>query len=310
MKRIVLLLLVAMLQGCGNPFNKENLKSNTENQVSTTKGTPEKGQEKKDKKKDTKEDTKEEKGKGGATQQKSDSTKSSDSAGVKKKKAEKEKTKAKAAEGETPQTAAEDQSKQSKYALGVGVLALLVGGAGLYFAMGNGKKQLTTADVESIVDRRLEWVKRDLENEFKQQNTANNPPSQRGLSSVPNRKASKGANGSEGMEPPKPKVLYARPSNWAGSLELGEVKDAYDVGKSLYKLMVDSPDGRTARITLALEDDAKKRILGHDRSLLKPICEVEEKRGNPMEVAVKKEGKARLNGEIWVVEDPIVIVIS
>lgn len=305
MKRIVLLLLVAMLQGCGNPF-KENLKPNTENQVSTTKGTPEKGQEAKDKGKGTKE----EKGKGRAAQQKSDSTKSSDSAGVKKKKAEKEKPKAKAAEGKAPQTDAEDQSKQSKYALGVGVLALLVGGAGLYFAMGNGKKQLTTADVESIVDRRLEWVKRDLENEFKQQNTANNPPSQRGLSSVPNRKASKGANGSEGMEPPKPKVLYARPSNSAGSLELGEVKDGYDVGKSLYKLMVDSPDGRTARITLALEDDAKKRILGHDRSLLKPICEVEEKRGNPTEVAVKKEGKARLNGEIWVVEDPIVIVIS
>lgn len=305
MKRIVLLLLVAMLQGCGNPFNKENLKPNTENQVSTTKGTPQKGQEE-----DKGKDTKEGKRKVESAQQKSDSTKSSDSAGVKKKKAEKEKPKAKAAEGKAPQTDAEDQSKQSKYALGVGVLALLVGGAGLYFAMGNGKKQLTTADVESIVDRRLEWVKRDLENEFKQQNTANNPPSQRGLSSVPNRKASKGANGSEGMEPPKPKVLYARPSNWAGSLELGEVKDGYDVGKSLYKLMVDSPDGRTARITLALEDDAKKRILGHDRSLLKPICEVEEKRGNPTEVAVKKEGKARLNGEIWVVEDPIVIVIS
>ena len=306
MKRIVLLLLVAMLQGCGNPFNKENLKSNTENQVSTTKGTPEKGQEKKDKRKDTRE----EKGKGGAAQQKSDSTKSSDSAGVKKKKAEKEKTKAKAAEGETPQTAAEDQSKQSKYALGVGVRALLVGGAGLYFAMGNGKKQLTTADVESIVDSKLKEVKRDLEDEFKRQNDANNPPSRHGVSSVPNGKTSKGTNGSARMEPPEPKVLYARPSNRTGSSELGEVKDVYDVGKSLYKLMVDSPDGRTARITLALEDDAKKRILGHDRSLLKPICEVEEKRGNPMEVAVKKEGKARLNGEIWVVEDPIVIVIS
>lgn len=301
MKRIVLLLLVAMLQGCGNPF-KENLKPNTENQVSTTKGTPEKGQEAKDKGKGTKE----EKGKGRAAQQKSDSAKSSDSVGVKKKKAEKEKAK----EGKTPQTAADDQSKQSKYALGVGVLALLVGGAGLYFAMGNGKKRLTTADVESIVDRRLERVKRDLENEFERQNAANNPPSRRGESSVPNGKASKGANGSARMEPPEPKVLYARPSNWAGSSELGEVKDEYDVGKSLYKLTVDSPDGRTARVTLALEDDAKKRILGHDRSLLKPICEVEEKRGNPTEVAVKKEGKARLNGEIWVVEDPIVIVIS
>lgn len=305
MKRIVLLLLVAMLQGCGNPFNKENLKSNTENQVSTTKETPKKGQEE-----DNGKDTKEGKGKGGAAQQKSDSTKSSDSAGVKKKKAEKEKPKAKAAEGKAPQTAAEDQSKQPKYALGVGVLALLVGGAGLYFAMGNGKKQLTTADVESIVDRRLEWVKRDLEDELKRQNDANNPPSRRGESSVPNRKASKGGNGSAEMEPPKPKVLYARPSNSAGSFELGEVKDGYDVGKSLYKLMVDSPDGRTARITLALEDDAKKRILGHDRSLLKPICEVEEKRGNPTEVAVKKEGKARLNGGVWVVETPIVIVIS
>lgn len=302
MKRIVLLLLVAMLQGCGNPFNKENLKSNTENQVSTTKGTPEKGQEGKGKKKDTVEG----KGKEGAAQQKSDSTKSSDSAGVKKKKAEKEEAK----EGKTPQTAADDQSKQSKYALGVGVLALLVGGAGLYFAMGNGKKQLTTADVESIVDRRLEWVKRDLENEFKQQKAANTPPSRRGESSVPNRKTSKGSNGSAGMEPPEPKVIYARPSNSVGSFELGEVKDEYDVGKSLYKLMVDSPDGRTARITLALEDDAKKRILGHDRSLLKPICEVEEKRGNPTEVAVKQEGKARLNGGIWVVETPIVIVIS
>lgn len=301
MKRIVLLLLIAMLQGCNNPF-KENLKPNTENQVSTTKGTPEKGQEGKGKKKDTVEG----KGKGGSAQQKSDSTKSSDSAGVKEKKAEKEEAK----EGKTPQTAADDQSKQSKYALGVGVLALLVGGAGLYFAMGNGKKQLTTADVESIVDRRLEWVKRDLENEFKQQKAANNPPSRRGESSVPNRKASKGANGSAGMEPPEPKVLYARESEPENSMALGEVKDAYDVGRSLYKLMVDSPDGRTARITLALEDDAKKRILGHDRSLLKPICEVEEKRGNPTEVAVKKEGKARLNGEIWVVEDPIVIVIS
>ena len=304
MKRIVLLLLVAMLQGCGNPF-KEHLKPNTENQVSTTKETPKNGQEE-----DKGKDTKEGKRKVESAQQKSDSTKSSDSAGVKKKKAEKEKPKAKAAEGKAPQTDAEDQSKQLKYALGVGVLALLVGGAGLYFAMGNGKKQLTTADVESIVDRRLEWVKRDLENEFKQQNAANNPPSRRGESSVPNRKASKGANGSAEMEPPKPKVLYARESSSGNSMELGEVKDEYDVGKSLYKLMVDSPDGRTARITLALEDDAKKRILGHDRSLLKPICEVEEKRGNPTEVAVKEEGKARLKGGIWVVETPIVIVIS
>lgn len=303
MKRIVLLLLVAMLQGCGNPF-KEHLKPNTENQVSTTKETPKKGQEE-----DNGKDTKEGKGKGGAAQQKSDSTEP-DSAGVKKKKAEKEKPKAKAAEGKAPQTDAEDQSKQSKYALGVGVLALLVGGAGLYFAMGNGKKQLTTADVESIVDSKLKEVKRDLEDEFKQQNTANNPTSQRGENSVPNGKTSKGTNGSARMEPPEPKVLYARPSNWAGSFELGEVKDVYDVGKSLYKLMVDSPDGRIARVTLALEDDAKKRILGHDRSLLKPICEVEEKRGNPTEVAVKKEGKARLNGGIWVVETPIVIVIS
>lgn len=304
MKRIVLLLLVAMLQGCGNP-SKEHLKPDTENQVSTTKETPKKGQEE-----DNGKDTKEGKGKGGAAQQKSDSTKSSDSAGVKKKKAEKEKVKEKAKEGKTPQTDADDQSKQSKYALGVGVLALLVGGAGLYFAMGNGKKQLTTADVESIVDSKLKEVKRDLEDEFKRQNDANNPPSRHGVSSVPNGKTSKGTKGSARMEPPEPKVLYARPSNWAGSFELGEVKDVYDVGKSLYKLMVDSPDGRTARITLALEDDAKKRILGHDRSLLKPICEVEEKRGNPTEVAVKKEGKARLNGEKWVVEAPIVIVIS
>lgn len=299
MKRIVLLLLVAMLQGCGNPF-KENLKPNTENQVSNTKETPEKGQ-----KEDKGKSPKEEKGKVESAQQKSDSTKP-DSAGGDREEAEE----AKAKEGEAPQTAAEDQPKQSKYALGVGVLALLVGGAGLYFAMGNGKKQLTTADVESIVDSKLKGVKRDLEDEFKRQNDANNPPSRHGVSSVPNGKTSKGTNGSARMEPPEPKVLYARPSNRTGSSELGEVKDVYDVGKSLYKLMVDSPDGRTARITLALEEDAKKRILGHDRSLLKPICEVEEKRGNPTEVAVKKEGKARLNGEIWVVEDPIVIVIS
>lgn len=299
MKRIVLLLLVVMLQGCNNPF-KENLKPNTENQVSNTKGTPEKGQ-----KEDKGKGPKEEKGKVESAQQKSDSTKPA-SAGGDREEAEE----AKAKEGEALQADADDQSKQSKYALGVGVLALLVGGAGLYFAMGNGKKQLTKADVESIVDSKLKGVKRDLEDELKRQNDANNPPSRHGESGVPNGKASKVTNGSVRMEPLEPKVLYARPSNWAGSFELGEVKDVYDVGKSLYKLMVDSPDGRTARITLALEDDAKKRILGHDRSLLKPICEVEEKRGNPTEVAVKKEGKARLNGGVWVVETPIVIVIS
>lgn len=103
--------------------------------------------------------------------------------------------------------------------------------------------------------------------------------------------------------------LYAKEST--DNKELTDIQSAYQIGKSVYKLILEHPNSNMAQLSLCLEqEDAKRRILkGRDR-YLEPICIVSLLSNDPTNVEVKSLGMAKRNGEKWEVIKRITVEIK
>lgn len=87
--------------------------------------------------------------------------------------------------------------------------------------------------------------------------------------------------------------LYARDSS---TNTLSNISQEYSVGKSVYKLVLSSPDSIKAEVDLCLEkDDLLRRVL-QDPKMLSPICEVHVNSRTPKRVEVKELGRAEKTG--------------
>lgn len=100
--------------------------------------------------------------------------------------------------------------------------------------------------------------------------------------------------------------LYARDSR---SDDLPEVTANYLIGKTVYRLILSSPDAGVAEIDLCVDkEDAKRRIVLLGEELLSPICRVTRNVTNPTDVIVKERGKAeRIENGGWRVVKNIVV---
>lgn len=100
--------------------------------------------------------------------------------------------------------------------------------------------------------------------------------------------------------------LYARDSR---SDDLPEVTANYLIGKTVYRLILSSPDAGVAEIDLCVDkEDAKRRIVLLGEELLSPICRVTRNVTNPTDVTVKERGKAeRIENGGWRVVKNIVV---
>ena len=89
--------------------------------------------------------------------------------------------------------------------------------------------------------------------------------------------------------------LFARDSK---SNMLTIIERSYQRGKSLYRLVLESPDSTKAEVDLCLDqEDAKGRILGKDNLSFEPICSVIRKSDAPTKVCVIAKGVAEKRGE-------------
>ena len=100
--------------------------------------------------------------------------------------------------------------------------------------------------------------------------------------------------------------LYARDSR---SDDLPEVTANYLIGKTVYRLILSSPDAGVAEMDLCVDkEDAKRRIVLLGEELLSPICRVTRNVTNPTDVTVKERGKAeRIENGGWRVVKNIVV---
>lgn len=89
--------------------------------------------------------------------------------------------------------------------------------------------------------------------------------------------------------------LFARGSK---SNMLTIIERSYQRGKSLYRLVLESPDSTKAEVDLCLDqEDAKECILQKDNLSLEPICSVVRKSDTPKKVNVIAKGVAEKKGE-------------
>ena len=104
-------------------------------------------------------------------------------------------------------------------------------------------------------------------------------------------------------------ILYARESR-TKELEISG-KD-YQKGKSLYKLILDSPDSSTATLDLCLsEEGATEQILKRDVQYLGDICSVNHKTYSPTTVKVIESGTAeKRDDNIWEVTKQIKVAFE
>lgn len=105
--------------------------------------------------------------------------------------------------------------------------------------------------------------------------------------------------------------LYAKdsPSN-----VLSEVTSSYVIGRSIYRLILSSPDAQTAQITVCTDkEDVKNRILQSSNDLLEPVCRVDQKQSNRGDLSTIRviPGKAeRVSSDSWKVTEPINVELS
>ncbi len=110
----------------------------------------------------------------------------------------------------------------------------------------------------------------------------------------------------------QPKVeLYAKDSP---NIELSEVTPSYVIGRSIYRLILASPDAQTAQITVCTDkEDVKNRILQSNNDLLEPVCRVVRKQieRDALSTISVRPGKAeRLSSDRWKVTEPISVELS
>lgn len=110
--------------------------------------------------------------------------------------------------------------------------------------------------------------------------TNDQEPNRSGSSEQPERMTNKGVGC----------ILFARDSRTKMLEATG--KD-YQKGKSLYKLILESPESSTAVVDLCIgEEGAEERILGRDSAYLGEACELSRKTNSPKKVKVREKGLA------------------
>ena len=104
-------------------------------------------------------------------------------------------------------------------------------------------------------------------------------------------------------------ILFTR----ASTTELLETtgKD-YQIGKSLYKLILDNPDSSTATIDLCIDEkEAEERILARDPTYLGKICDLSRKTNSPKKVRVIDKGYAeKRDSNTWQVTKKIKVELE
>lgn len=104
-------------------------------------------------------------------------------------------------------------------------------------------------------------------------------------------------------------ILFARASTTESLETTG--KD-YQIGKSLYKLVLDNPDSSTATIDLCIDEkEAEERILARDPTYLGKICDLSRKTNSPKKVRVIDKGYAeKRDSNIWQVTKKIKVELE
>lgn len=112
---------------------------------------------------------------------------------------------------------------------------------------------------------------------------------------------------------PSPRVLEMYAMDSPGT-SLTRLSTDYQRGKSIYRLVLDSQDARTAQISLCTDkDEVRQRIFKSSNDLLEPICKVQRRSNNPEELSMidTQPGKAeRTSSESWEVTEPILVELS
>jgi len=103
--------------------------------------------------------------------------------------------------------------------------------------------------------------------------------------------------------------LFARNST---SMILSDIRDSYQRGKSIYKLILADSDSDTAEVDLCLDqDDAVQRILRNDNQFLEPVCMLRRESYSPNTVTVKNRGWAeKLSNSEWKVTKAIIVELK
>lgn len=103
--------------------------------------------------------------------------------------------------------------------------------------------------------------------------------------------------------------LYARDSN---TRVLSDIFTSHQRGKTIYKLIMDSPNSTTAILDLCVDkEDAVGRILRFNNEDIESICTVSRNSDRPEKVRVLKRGKAeKIGSSEWNVTEKVEIELS
>lgn len=103
--------------------------------------------------------------------------------------------------------------------------------------------------------------------------------------------------------------LYARDST---TRVLSDIFQSHQKGKTIYKLIMDSPNSTTAILDLCVDkEDAVGRILRFNNEDIESICTVSRNSDRPEKVRVLKRGKAeKIGNSEWNVTDKLEIELS
>lgn len=103
--------------------------------------------------------------------------------------------------------------------------------------------------------------------------------------------------------------LYARDST---TRALSDIFPSHQKGKTIYKLIMDSPNSTTAILDLCVDkEDAVGRILRFNNEDIESICTVSRNSDRPEKVRVLKKGKAeKIGSSEWNVTEKVEIELS
>lgn len=102
--------------------------------------------------------------------------------------------------------------------------------------------------------------------------------------------------------------LYARDSN---TKVLSDIFTSHQKGKTIYKLIMETPNSTSALLDLCLEADAVGRVLRFNDEDLEPICSVSRNSDKPESVRVLKRGRAeKIGTSEWNVTESIEIELN
>ena len=162
---------------------------------------------------------------------------------------------------------------------------------------------VTQKDVESIIKKFitnpqiLEYIAKQIKPSTTIQET--NVPTQKGEQVFVK----------EGPQPVQRYELYARDSN---TRILSDIFTSHQKGKTIYRLIMDSPNSTTAILDLCVDkEDAVGRILRFNNEDIESICTVSRNSDRPEKVKVLKRGKAEKIGNTeWNVTEKLDIELS